>query len=180
MKSSKTSWVYFLFFIIVIPSWNSCNVLRLGKFPDNPKEVDLDVFIPLWIENHSETKIPHWNLRELSRDSLFAYFHENDVKVKVYLKVPIKRLNEIDYLSIDGESIGKSFYKDIIPSTIKDRKKVQPKERHFSNFTYEYIDSTKLIKISCLYFIKNENGKKIVKNTYTATYSISDKSLMKD
>ncbi len=166
-----------LFILVFIWGCAEMKDLKIGKYPDNPKEVDLDVFIPIWIENDSLVKMPFHNLYESRRDSLYVFFNKNDYDQKIYIKVPLSRLTSIDYMSIDGKSIHKKFYAEFVPSEIKTRNNNEGSLSHTLNYTYLFIDSTSSIKIKCHYVIRNDIGIKVNEETYSAIYNIKDKTL---
>lgn len=154
------------------------NEINQGIHLDKAKEIIIDTFLTIWIENESKPKFD-MNLNELYKDSTFTYFGKQRPKYQSFYKIKNENLNSIDYKSIIGDSIRMKFYYEIIP--LKDRNKRNNCSSAFIDFDYKYryIESETSIEIKCQYKVVCEFLIRIIKEEYIAKYDIKSRTLKK-
>jgi hypothetical protein len=154
--------------------------VRNGSHLDKAKEIELDTFLTVWLENTHPFKVD-MNLNELYKDSSFTYFGKQTFKYQELLKIENEILKKVDYKSLNGDSIKTMFYEEIIPQ--EDRNKSNSKKCSWLSikidFNYKFIESENIIEISCRYKVVCESMVTLVKKDYHAKYDIGNRTLTK-
>jgi hypothetical protein len=154
--------------------------VRNGNYLDKAKEVKLDTFVTVWLENTYPFKVD-MNLNELYCDTLFTYFGKQTFKSQDLFKIKNSELRRIDYKSLNGDSIRTNFYNEIIPT--KDREKGDGKNCTTTSikidYEYKLIESDNLIEVRCHYKVTCEFMIRLVKADYFAKYDLRNRSFIK-
>lgn len=144
------------------------------------KEISLDTFMIHWMERTVDLPNPNPSFNQVHKDSVFTYFVRRPGNARNYYKISNLSLARVDYRSINGDSIRRQFYDEIIPE--KDRIKLSLKECRSSGSTsfhyqYKFIENEAAVEIyckcraSCDFIVK-------LKETYAAKYDLRNKKFI--
>jgi hypothetical protein len=154
--------------------------VKNGNYLDRAKEVKLDTFVTVWLENTYPFKVD-MNLNELYSDTLFTYFGKQTFKNQDLIKIKNSELRKIDYKSLNGDSIRTRFYYEIIPT--EDRKKSDGKNCTSTSikidYEYKLIESENIIEVRCHYKVTCEFMIRLVKADYFAKYDLRNRTFIK-
>ena len=113
----------------------------------------------------------------LFKDSVFTYFGLLHDKTRIFCKIQNDSLAKVDYKSIDGDSIRRKFYNEIIPKEARDKSnECKTSGTVGCRFTYRYIESENAMEIIGHYKVTCEFIPKVNKY-YSAKYDIKTKIL---
>lgn len=144
---------------------------KVDKRNSEPKEINVDTFLDLWLQNTSDPREPR--LKEFKVDSTYTYF----TRKRSSYKIKNMLLNKIDYKALEGDLIRNLFYTNVIPPV--DREKQKHCSTASINFDYQnkFLEHDQAIEITCLYKVKCEFVIPIVKKSYVALYDLKTKAL---
>ena len=151
---------------------NSLDSVTLKSKIIKAKQIDLDQLLSFWILNtKTDVKMPR--LREFYVDSSFTYFIRSG---KSY-KIPRAEIHKINYENVNGDSLRKYFFYNIIP--LSDRNKSESCDTSITTPTFKckYITS-ELIEISCHYKIIC-NLTPVLNKIYLSNYNLKNKTFEK-
>jgi hypothetical protein len=155
--------------------------VRNGNYLDKAKEVQLDTFVSVWLENTHPFKVD-MNLNELYRDTSFTYFGKQTFKNQELIKIKSDELKRLDYKSLNGDSIRKKFYNEVIPT--EDKNKSEKKNCTTTtiniDFKYKFIESENVIEVRCHYKVTCEFMIRLVKADYFAKYDLRNRTFIKN
>jgi hypothetical protein len=154
--------------------------VRNGNYLDEAKEVPLDTFLTVWLENTYPVKVDI-NLNELYRDTVFTYFGKQTLKNQTLFKIKNKELVKVDYKSLSGDSIRSKFYNEIIPTLDKEKGKGKNCKSTYTkiDFKYKFIASENAIEVKCHYKVTCEFIARLIKSDYLAKYDLINKTFIK-
>jgi hypothetical protein len=154
--------------------------VRTGNHLDKAREVKLDTFVTIWLENTRPFKVD-MNLNELYKDTIFTYFGKQTFRDQELIKIKRDELQRLDYKAIHGDSIRSKFYHEIIPA--KDKNKAERKgcSTTMINIDYKYklIEKENVIEVRCHYKVTCEFMIRIIKADYYAKYDLRTRSFIK-
>jgi hypothetical protein len=155
------------------------DTVRPGNQLAKAKEIDIDTFLIIWLENTQHSKVD-FNLNELYQDSIFTYFGKQTFNHQNLYKIRKENLNSVDYKSIDGDLINERFYNDIIPAEDRNKQNQCSSASISIDYKYHYIESANTIEIECHYKVLCEFFIRIINKDYKAKYDIGKKTLARN
>lgn len=152
--------------------------VRLGNHLTKAKEIDVDTFLIIWLENRQYVKFDI-NLNELYQDSIFTYFGKQTFKYQNLYKVRNESLRGVDYKSIVGDYIRERFYYDIIPIGDRNKQNNCTSASISIEYKYRFNKAENSIEIECHYKVLCEFFIRIINKDYKAKYDIENKTMRK-
>lgn len=147
-----------------------------GMHLEKAEEIKIDKFISLWIDRVIDDKRGKI-FRELYTDSTYSYFGTYGNGYTIFNKILNTELSKVNYISIDGWSIKEQMKKLLSDES---KKKIGNKGGAFSwDFTYNYLAKEEKIIIHLRYRFRS-SFRQIVDENYSATYSIVNKTLIRN
>jgi hypothetical protein len=152
--------------------------VRLGNHLSKAKEIDIDTFLIIWLENTQYSKVD-FNLNELYHDSIFTYFGKQTFKYQNLYKIRNETLCRVDHKSIVGDFIKERFYYDIIPIEDRNKQNNCSSASISIDYKYRFIEPENSIEIECHYKVLCELFIRIIHKDYKAKYDIGNKTIRK-
>ncbi len=132
--------------------------------PAQCEELDMQTFVPMWLEKQYAHKLSDDNLKVTQADSTYTYFAAyNSREIKPY-KAKNTDLQKVNYKSLDGVAIKNNFSYNILPRVEK-----MP-NIHIDDYAFTYNESNNTILVRCNYTVRVR--KATMKKDHTAVYDI--------
>lgn len=150
---------------------------RLNQKDSEPLEINMDTFLSLWLKNTADPRAPR--LKELKMDSTYTYFTKTKTRNRNCYKIKNTQLRKLDYKSLIGDSVSKSFYYDVIPLADRAKEKRCSTALIDFDYKYKYMEEHDAIEVSCRYKVMCELVIPVVKKNYVALYDLKSKRFLK-